>query len=158
MKKKKGFTLVELMAVIVILAILALIAVPNVLNISRNTKKRLYCEKVTNYLSDAKRWGDNHLKELRSDCYIVKNVSFLVSEGISSDSDIVSPYNKRDMNYDNIGIYLKNKRAYAFYIVDDSFSSDDKNILNDCVVYRVCDDGEDEMTNHCTKRPNVRCS
>ena len=30
MQKKKGFTLVELLAVIVILAILALIAVPNV--------------------------------------------------------------------------------------------------------------------------------
>ncbi len=158
MKRKKGFTLVELMAVIVILAILAMIAVPNVLNISRNTKQRLYCEKVTNYLSDAKRWGDNHLKELRSDCYIVKNVSFLVSEGFSSDSDIVSPYNKRDMNYDNIGIYLKNKRAYAFYIVDDSFSSDDKSVLNDCVTYRVCDEGEEEMAGHCTKRPNVRCS
>ena len=158
MKRKKGFTLVELMAVIVILAILACVAVPNVLNISRNTKKRLYCEKVTNYLSDAKRWGDNHLKELRSDCYIVKNVNFLVSEGISSDSDIVSPYNKRNMNYDNIGIYLKNKRAYAFYIVDDSFSSYDKNILNDCVAYRVCDEGEEEMTKHSTKIPKLRCS
>ena len=31
-KKKKGFTLVELLAVIVILAIIILIAVPNIIN------------------------------------------------------------------------------------------------------------------------------
>ena len=32
MKKKKGFTLVELLAVIAILAILVIIALPNVIN------------------------------------------------------------------------------------------------------------------------------
>ena len=39
MKKKKGFTLVELLAVIVILALLILIAVPNVIKIMNNAKK-----------------------------------------------------------------------------------------------------------------------
>ena len=37
--KKKGFTLVELLAVIVILAIIALIATPMILNVIENAKK-----------------------------------------------------------------------------------------------------------------------
>ncbi|UKI58404.1 MAG: prepilin-type N-terminal cleavage/methylation domain-containing protein [Clostridium sp.] len=40
---KKGFTLVELLAVIAILAILVLVAVPNVLGMFNNAKKRYIC-------------------------------------------------------------------------------------------------------------------
>ena len=36
--KKKGFTLVELLAVIVVLAIIALIAVPRILNVVEKSK------------------------------------------------------------------------------------------------------------------------
>ena len=43
MKKKNGFTLVELLAVIVILAIILLIAVPNVIGIIDKAKKDSYC-------------------------------------------------------------------------------------------------------------------
>ena len=39
MKKKNGFTLVELLAVIVILAIILVIAVPKILNVIEETKK-----------------------------------------------------------------------------------------------------------------------
>ena len=42
MKNKKGFTLVELLAVIAILAILVIIALPNVLNMFNNAKKDLF--------------------------------------------------------------------------------------------------------------------
>ena len=48
LKKKKGFTLVELLATITILGIIMLIAVPNVINIINNNKK-------TTYIEDAKR-------------------------------------------------------------------------------------------------------
>ena len=40
--KKKGFTLVELLAVIVILAIIALITTPLILNVIENAKKGNY--------------------------------------------------------------------------------------------------------------------
>lgn len=45
---KKGFTLVELLAVIAIIGILSLIAVPNVINVVENTRKQ-------NMLDDAKK-------------------------------------------------------------------------------------------------------
>ena len=42
MKDKKGFTLVELLAVIAILAILVIIALPNVINMYNNAKKQVF--------------------------------------------------------------------------------------------------------------------
>ncbi len=49
MKKKNGFTLVELLAVIVVLAIIMIIAIPSVLDVMNSARKSsfvLYCEKV----------------------------------------------------------------------------------------------------------------
>ena len=61
MKNKKGFTLVELLAVIAILAILVIIALPNVINMYTKAKKeafltetkKLYSEVEKNYISSS---------------------------------------------------------------------------------------------------------
>ncbi|MCH5166438.1 MAG: type II secretion system protein [Erysipelotrichales bacterium] len=61
MKKKNGFTLVELLAVIVVLAIIMIIAIPNVLETMNTARKRsfaLYIDKIvtntqTQYVYDA---------------------------------------------------------------------------------------------------------
>lgn len=61
MKKRNGFTLVELLAVIVVLAIIMIIAIPSVLEVMNNARKSsfvLYVEKVvtavqTQYTYDA---------------------------------------------------------------------------------------------------------
>ena len=51
--KKKGFTLVELLAVIAILAILVIIALPNVLNMFRNAKQNTFATEVQNLVRSA---------------------------------------------------------------------------------------------------------
>ena len=51
---KKGFTLVELLAVIVILAIVALIAVPIILDIIESTKRQSDERSIELYLSAVK--------------------------------------------------------------------------------------------------------
>ena len=61
MKNKKGFTLVELLAVIAILAILVIIALPNVINLYNKAQKetflteakKVYSESEKKYLSNA---------------------------------------------------------------------------------------------------------
>lgn len=61
MRKKNGFTLVELLAVIVVLAIIMVIAIPAVLEAMNNARRQsfiLYVDKVvkdvqTNYVSDS---------------------------------------------------------------------------------------------------------
>ena len=54
MKSKKGFTLVELLAVIAILAILVIIAIPNVLNLYRNARENVFRDDAQNVLRTAK--------------------------------------------------------------------------------------------------------
>lgn len=61
MKKKNGFTLVELLAVIVVLALIMVIAIPSVLDVMNQARKNSfveYCQKVipavqTQYVADA---------------------------------------------------------------------------------------------------------
>ncbi len=53
MKNKKGFTLVELLAVIAILAILVLIALPNILNLYRNARENSFVEETQNIIRSA---------------------------------------------------------------------------------------------------------
>ncbi|MGI6324539.1 MAG: type II secretion system protein [Bacilli bacterium] len=49
---KKGFTLVELLAVIVILGIILAIAIPNILNLINNSKEQAY-ESQKRFIIDA---------------------------------------------------------------------------------------------------------
>ncbi len=50
---KKGFTLVELLAVIVILAVLALVAMPNVTRLMENARKNSFTTEATQFAKDA---------------------------------------------------------------------------------------------------------
>ena len=52
--KKKGFTLVELLAVIAILAILVIVAMPNVLGMFSNAKVNTFVTEVQKYMDTAK--------------------------------------------------------------------------------------------------------
>ncbi len=58
MKNKKGFTLVELLAVIVIMAILVTIAVPSAINISNKLQTRMFCSKIDSIKTAAEIYGE----------------------------------------------------------------------------------------------------
>jgi prepilin-type N-terminal cleavage/methylation domain-containing protein len=68
--KNKGFTLVELLAVIVILGILITIAVPSMLGVSKNVKEKSYTSKIDLIESAAVIYGEKNsidiLKEMIS--------------------------------------------------------------------------------------------
>ena len=67
--KKNGFTLVELLAVIVIMALLLTVAVPAVIGVSTRIRANMYCTKVEDIESAAKIYGENYkdLIEEKSD-------------------------------------------------------------------------------------------
>ena len=62
MKKRMGFTLVELLAVIAILAILVIIALPNIIEMFNNAKKRSFYNEIRNqenvqvHLAGSNKW------------------------------------------------------------------------------------------------------
>lgn len=121
---KKGFTLVELLAVIVILAIIAMITVPVVLNtISKVDMKtfQISVEEVTNNVD--KYLIINNLKRLpycSDEPVIIRNIDFLKNRTIFSKDSYICFDNNQKCNY----IYAKssddNKNAiYAYGCRDD---------------------------------------
>ncbi len=61
---KKGFTLIEVIAVIVIIGIIALITVPAVESLINNSKTSLYESQVKMLESAAKKWGLDNVDKL----------------------------------------------------------------------------------------------
>lgn len=116
---KKGFTLVELLAVIAILAVIALIAIPTGMGVSKNVKKKMYCQKRDMILVEAKNWGNNNLDKVKATCYYRIKVKTLVEDGYLKKEDnpsnwITNPYTNRSMDNENVYLYLKNNRATAW--------------------------------------------
>lgn len=58
---KKGFTLIELMAVIIILGIILLIIIPNVTGILNRSQERLNEEQIREVENAAQQWGIKNL-------------------------------------------------------------------------------------------------
>lgn len=61
---KKGFTLVELIAVLVILALISLIAIPTVSSSLKKYKASLYDDSIKNIEQAAKNWGADNIGKL----------------------------------------------------------------------------------------------
>ena len=83
---KKGFTLVELLAVIVILGIIALITVPNVLKTINNSKGKLKTVQVETLKGACKNYVTKHAGDPALDDGTCISLATLYSEGFL-DSD-----------------------------------------------------------------------
>ena len=85
--KKKGFTLVELLAVIAILAILVIIALPNVIKLYNDAKKNAFLTEVKTLYSEV------------SKKYIFENMKGNKLTYISSEDDTKLEMTGRDLQY-----------------------------------------------------------
>jgi prepilin-type N-terminal cleavage/methylation domain-containing protein len=76
MKKKNGFTLVELLAVIVVLAIIMIIAIPAVLDIMTNARKQAFTEAIDKYVTavQTQYMADSGMGQIPGAGYYVYNI------------------------------------------------------------------------------------
>ncbi|MEG2457525.1 MAG: prepilin-type N-terminal cleavage/methylation domain-containing protein [Bacilli bacterium] len=105
---KKGFTLVELIAVLALLLIVSLLIVPNLFNMQDESKAKAYESKKEYVLSRAIVYGKDILDELTSESCLenAKNiitVGELINKGyLTGDSKdkktMLDPRTKKDMN------------------------------------------------------------
>ena len=69
---KKGFTLVEILSVLVLIGLLLALAIPGINKISSNMKKKSYNKKISLVESAAELWGQDNKTLLQSsnDCIL----------------------------------------------------------------------------------------
>ena len=83
MKKKNGFTFVEILAVITIIGILTLISLPTIEKILKNNKEKLYEKQLDNIVLSLKSWASDNREYLPEDTGGVLTITLgnLKSEG-----------------------------------------------------------------------------
>lgn len=115
--QKRGFTLVELIAVIVVLAVIILLAVSTFKNVGDRVKKEAYENKVNLIKTKASEYASGTK-------ILVTNVDRLVKKGyISADNengDVINPVDGSRMNCKIITMYKSEGNYYADYVEDES--------------------------------------
>lgn len=81
---RKGFTLVELLAVITILSLLMIVAVPSALNFQENMRKKMFCSKVETVERAAKIYGNDVKETIKGDKISERKCSNITGENTSS--------------------------------------------------------------------------
>lgn len=115
MKNKKGFTLIELVAVAVLLCVIVVLVTPNMIKMSKERKKELYQSKIQYIESNATSWGNKNIDSLSENCTCI-TVGELVRKAVLTGDD-------------------KEKTT----IYDPRYNSS-MNDLNVCVTYNAAED------------------
>jgi len=114
---KKGFTLVELLAVIIVLGVIGLIAVVTVSNELKENRESLYQIQIENIERSAQTWASNHVFELPSGDgeYIILTLGQLKEEGLSG--DVVNPLTDEQF-LDSLEIKItKLENSYVYEVI-----------------------------------------
>ena len=103
---KKGFTLVELLAVIIILSLLTVLASASVTKVVTNSKSELYDTQIELIKAAAQTWGADNLNKLPSENDECKylNLGELKKYGLL-DSSIINPKTNKEFS-DNMNIKI----------------------------------------------------
>ena len=112
----KGFTLVELLAVLVILAIIVSIAVQSTISISNKIQKNMYCEKIKSIETAATMYGEDE-RENFTDTYRADGQNYLSQ--VVKVSDLVNKnYLKKDQNSSPFIVDPRDKNSTDLYNMD----------------------------------------
>lgn len=144
---RKGFTLVEILAVLIILGILIVITVPSFMGILTDTKRTSFNSKVTEIETAALKYAEktkDDIKNAGSSC-VTTTVSNLISLGyLSSESDryniIYNPTDNSEMSGNIKMCYCTSSfDVEAYYTVNYNSSTvyhEDEKIVKDNKIYK----------------------
>lgn len=157
MRSKNGFTLVEVLAVMIILGLLMILIIPAYTSIFTGIKRNSYQNKIVELTNAAKKYGNkvkDEVKEYMDDpnkkgCYIVEP-SLLIEKGyIQSDLDnkpaLIDPADNLEMTgvvricyckskFDIEAYYVEEFNAATSYYEGDVVSDPKDGTLYECVI------------------------
>lgn len=110
---KKGFTLVELLAVIVLLGIVTLIAFPLVNDSVDLAKEEAYNQTVNSIEEAAKRYGTINMLGYSTEEQIL-TLETLISSGMLKESDLVNPKTDKKMTGCVYYKWLEEEKMYDY--------------------------------------------
>lgn len=94
----KGFSLIELLAVIIILGIIATIAYPEIANLTKKSEDSLYQEQIDHLESVANTWLNTHLDKVGySDPYYLQ-FEELYDDALITSSDVLNPKTEQSLS------------------------------------------------------------
>ena len=124
---KKGFTLIELIGVLVIMAVILFIAVPSYFAITNSIKERMYEAKVSELKAKGESYG------LESGNYLF-SVGTLVEQGYlqadSENGNILDPRDKQKMNCDIIELIPNNDLTFTVNYISSKECFTDEQLNN----------------------------
>ncbi len=115
---KKGFTLAELIGVLVVLALIAMIAVPSVTKTIKENKSKVCVIQFNNIIEEAKGWASNNIDKLPINSGDKIEISFndLAKYGYSEDN-IIDPITKKQFSdsWHIVVEKINNRLEYKIY-------------------------------------------
>lgn len=120
--RNKGFTLIEILAVIVLLGMISLIAVPTVRDMIKNSKQKLYNEQINLIEDGLKNWANANIFLLPEENETIKLSLGQLKQAGYVDPKITNPKNNKCFSnsillnitrYNNNYIYEVEEEAYV---------------------------------------------
>lgn len=113
---KKGFTLIEILAVIVLMGILLTFLLPKLFSFSKKTESELFEQKIEKIKIEAREYGNDNIDSLKIEPKII-TVGELVNYGyLDGNKNIKNPITNKDMSICEIEISYDGKKIYVEFI------------------------------------------
>ena len=111
---KKGFTLIEIIAIIILLSVIALITYPIINNLINDSKDELHEKQISELNRLTQVWVTKNINKLKMEDGYSYNVSFseLYEQGLVDDSDVKDPKTGEDLPGCMVIAYNANNSGY----------------------------------------------
>ena len=115
-----GFTLIEIIAIIVLLSVIALLTYPIINNIIDDSKEELYIKQINELERLSNTWVTNNISKLKIEEGYIYNLSFeeLYEQGLITEEDIKNP--KTDELLDGCVVVTYNSNNNGYDVAYDS--------------------------------------
>lgn len=119
MKKKNGFTLVEVLGVIVILGLLALLVIPAIDKTVKESNQTLYQAQLSTIIEGAKNWSSDHINELPINNGSITVTLEILQAGGYVPLDIKNPITEQPFPSDLIVRITEKNSQYQYKVEDE---------------------------------------